>query len=428
MKRYKSIKCSMWGLLGCILTLLSSNTLVAKTVNVDSLFMEARYQAFEMDDRVLARDLCQEALQISPEYHDIRIFLGRLYAWDKMYNKAEKELAYVLSKKPKYDDARSALLDVYLWSEQYEEALRTAKAGLRYAPVNEIFLYSKAFAEMTLQENEAAATTLDKLLQINPSHERGNDLLEQLVEKGRQYKASLNYTYDHFQNADTRWAFFCTGQDRNPWHSVSTDISRRMSFGSLISRVNHARRFDDTGYQIEVDAYPKVRPGTYLYLNLGYSWTSLFPEFRLGGEVFQSLPAAFEISLGFRSMFFEASDVTVFTASLGKYAGSYWLNLRTFFTPKDVSFSRTIIFTARRYFGDADNYLTFSASLGQSPDELIGQTEVDYLGARKFGLGGQWKLNTLTFLKWGVGFSNEEWSTGSYLKNCSLNVGMSRRF
>jgi len=413
---------------GGLLLLSLTGTVFGSQVNVDSLFSEARRIAFEEENREQARQLCQHALEAAPDYHDIRVFLGRLYAWDKQYNRAEEALSYVLSNNQKYTDARYALLDVYIWSEQYHEVLRTANEGLKFNPVNEKFLYSRALAQAELKQRDAAVTTLDKLLQINPSHEQGSSLLEQLREEGRLYKVSADYRLDRFQNAEAPWAFFCTGQDRDPWHLFSVDVSRRMAFGTVIGRINHVQRFGIKGYQFEIDAYPKIRPGTYMYLNLGLSWTDLFPKYRLGGEVFQSLPGAFEASAGFRSMFFENSDVTVYTASVGKYYGSYWLNLRTFVTPKDVSFSRTIILTSRRYFGDADNFLSITVSLGESPDYIITFSEVNYLSARKFTFGGQWRITPLTFADWNLGFANEELTSEQYLKACTVEVGLIRRF
>ena len=44
-----------------------------------------------------------------------------------------------------------------------------------------------------------------------------------------------------------------------------------------------------TGTQVEVDAYPRLGHGTYLYLNAGLSGASIFPGQRLGAEYYAGL-------------------------------------------------------------------------------------------------------------------------------------------
>ncbi|MCF7805204.1 MAG: YaiO family outer membrane beta-barrel protein [Candidatus Marinimicrobia bacterium] len=411
-----------------IIILTTSNPVYGQDVNVDSLFAEARDAAFEQENRELARQLSMRALEISPAYHEIRIFLGRLYAWDSQYEQAEKQLQRVLAADPGNTDARGALLDVYIWSEQYTEVLETARSGLRRNPVNEKFLYSKSLALSKTGEPRQAIITLNTLLQVEPSHERGLTLFKLLQEQQALYEVSLSYRYDRFQSADGPWNLICTDQNRDPWHTVNAEINRRFGFGPAIFRVHQASRFGQNDWQAEFDLYPSIRQGTYAYLNVGFAGADLFPEYRFGGELYQSLPKAFEVSLGLRYMKFTASDVAVYTMSAGKYWGNYWLNFRTYLTPKAVSFSRSAIFTARRYFRDAENYIGLTFSLGESPDLLLSAGEANNLSARAIQINGHWKMGAMYALKWNVSFANEEWQTEQYLKNCGIELGLSRQF
>ena len=52
--------------------------------SVDEQFEQARLMAFA-GQREEARRLCKEILERSAGYSDVKVFLGRLYAWDKEY-------------------------------------------------------------------------------------------------------------------------------------------------------------------------------------------------------------------------------------------------------------------------------------------------------------------------------------------------------
>ena len=105
-----------------VLATIPAATLAAEGANVDELFEQARELGFA-GQRQEARDICTRILERSPDYHDVRVFLGRLYAWDKMYKPARSAFRRVLDARPDHLDARLALIDVQQWS-------RRPKAGL----------------------------------------------------------------------------------------------------------------------------------------------------------------------------------------------------------------------------------------------------------------------------------------------------------
>lgn len=418
-----------YGLLviGGILLLLSLSLPAQTKVDPDALFLQARELAFSGEHQK-ARDLCSQILESYPDYYDARILLGRLFAWDKQFDAARRELLTVLTAKPDYLDARLAVVDVENWSGNYQSALRYLDEGLKSYPNREELLFKKAQLLVKLESESTAVIVLDRLLDLNPSHPEARSLYAQLREKGKVSKIGLNYTYDRFENTISEWAFGGLKQDRDPWHFASLDYSRRTRIGTVIGRLSYAYRFKKQGAQLELESYPKIRPGTYSYVGFGYSWTDLFPDYRFGAEIFQRLPRSFEASLGFRYISFPGSKVGVITGSVGKYYRNYWFNLRTYLTPKDVSFSRSFYFETRRYFANAENYLTLGIGYGNSPDDIYTQEEVDYLTTKKMGIGGQHSLGSLTILKWGIGLENDEWRKDLFLKRCSLSAGLSRRF
>jgi YaiO family outer membrane protein len=73
------------------------------------------------------------------------------------------------------------------------------------------------------------------------------------------------------------------------------NYSRQTKYGTIISKFNYNRRFNENGTQIEFDLYPKITNGLYAYLNIGFANTFLFP--RYGAELYKSLPHSLEASL-----------------------------------------------------------------------------------------------------------------------------------
>ena len=129
----------------------------------------------------------------------------------------------------------------------------------------------------------------------------------------------------------------------------------------LYARVNYASRSfgssAKSGIQFELDLYPRITKGFYAYLNGGYSSSSIFPKYRLGGELYKSLPFSFEISAGIRYLDFSSTQVYIYTGYLGKYYKNYWFSFRPFFTLKPSGVSFTGIWIVRRYLEDAENYI-----------------------------------------------------------------------
>ena len=117
--------------------------------------------------------------------------------------------------------------------------------------------------------------------------------------------------------------------DTADWWAADVEYRRTFGWGSLLGRVNWARRFGNTGFQYEVDAYPRLPHRTYLYLNIGFSSDpSLFPDLRYAAEAHHSFPKGWEASLGFRRLEFSSSNVTIVTGTAAKYYGNWWISLR----------------------------------------------------------------------------------------------------
>lgn len=386
-----------------------------QTENLDDFFQQARQQAFA-GKRQEAKALCQTILQKNPDYVDARLLLGRINSWDGAYAVARRELRQVMAAKPDYADAREALIDVELWSGRPREALQLADEGLTLEPRNKNFLFKKAKALQALGTSREAIAASEEALQLDPDFAEARTLTEQLKDSFKSYRAKIEYTTDFFDKTF------------DPWQLVALSLSREQSWGTVIGRINYARRFNLNAAQVEIDAYPKFRKGTYAYLNLGYSSFSIFPKVRLGAELHQSLPQNFETSFGIRHLRFTSQEVTIYTGSVGKYHGNYWVSFRPFITPSSLGRSFSGNLTVRRYFGDAESYVSLVAGAGSAPDGRYTVLELIRLNSQQTSVEWRKRMGSDWFGVGSFGFENQELKSAGTRKRYTLSLGVERRF
>lgn len=405
-----------------LFALLMATQVQAGGVNVDSLFAEAR-QIARQGDRQRARQICLQILDAKPHYADVRIYLGRLYAWDKQYDAARRELMRVLSERPNNREALNALIDVAYWSGETDQALTLVNRALKTYPNDQKLLLKKARFLIKLNRPREASAPLNRVLERDPSNADALRLMERIKSAARLNKLSVKYSYDQFDRP---------GSAYGPWHLGVVELSRRTILGSVFVRANYAKRkFGTTpkdGFQYEMDAYPKFAGGVYSYLNIGYSKDAVFPEWRFGGELYASLPASFELSAGLRHLRFNRTNVTIYTGTLGKYYKNYWASFRPFISFKNVGTSFSGNLLIRRYFGNADNYLNLRLGFGSSPVEVSTLQELQRLDSRQVSLLWQklWGHSVITRLE--VGFEREEYRVTKYGNRYTLKLDLQQRF
>ncbi len=393
----------------------------------DSLYEVARLTAFEQKNNQLAIELLLKALQLEPRADHIHIFLGRLFAWESDFPKAESELVSVLQLNPAHLDARLALLDVYLWSSRFEELDQACTEGLQYYPDDPNILYKKGQAQENM-DNPAAALRTFKLLQtIDPEYPNLNSQIDALEVNGNPRKVKLSLGYDRLAETRTAWQFLVSESSMDPWNSLALEYEHPFDFGPLIFRLNGASRFSMQGMMFELEAYPKIRSGTYAYVALGASGSSIYPEAKVGLEVFQALPRAYEVSLGWRFLKVPDESIHVLTASMGKYLGNNWINARSFITPQTASLSKSWSLGFRHYLADVDDFWELNGGGGEVPDENLGAEEISYLGARRLEMMVQKKLRPMTLIQVHIHFLNQEVRTESYRGTNGFNVVLEHR-
>lgn len=375
----------------------------------DGWYFRARELAFEGKNEE-AREICRQILEVYPDYHDVKILKARTYSWEGEFVQSNDLLREVLQADPGNKEALFALIDLQIWYEDYKEALKFIDIALADDPNNAHLLYRKALSLKETGDELAAVVLLNQILDLDPTHEEARELLDSIKTNRLLNHVGVGYRGSHFLESDI---------DIDPWHLFYAELGRRTrGLGPVMIRANYALRYDVNSLQIEADAYPTVRPGTYLYLNLGYSPDSrLFPITRFGFEVYQTLPAAWEFSGGFRILNFDereslivTKDLLIVTGSLTKYYKKYYFSFRPYFTFSSVGDdpkSNSYFLTVRRFFSSTEHYLSLMVGRGFSADydKIAGAQIYDLSGTiAEAMLMYQQRISTRFLFKAGVGY------------------------
>ncbi|HEY5511576.1 MAG TPA: YaiO family outer membrane beta-barrel protein [Prolixibacteraceae bacterium] len=416
-------------IIGLLLAATISLTVVGQKGLSDSipsaeLLLKARDAAFN-NRKVEARQLCRQILLRDSTYWDAAVLMGRTYAWDQKYDSARIVLKKIIMAEPGYYDAVDALIDNELYCGNNLEAIKYADLGLSSHPNEASFLYKKARALNNSGNSLKASEILNHIISIDPTDKKAVDLLLSIKENKMINQLKLNYWADYFSDQDS-WQFFSAALGR-----------KTARFGTVILRYNNAERFSKVGHQLEIDAYPTLAKSVYLYFNTGISNATNFPISRLTLEPYFKLPKGFEFSAGIRYMNFDktrlvaidSNKVIIYTGTIGKYIGSYWISVRPYFISGNKAWSKSVNLTFRRYLDDADSYLSLVLGSGISPDVQQYAYDPNYfLKSNKITLEYRQKMAKHFFLDLAGGFAREEILAGVKHDKYSIDLGISYLF
>ena len=322
-----------------------------------------------------ALKLLEDRLAERPTDGDARTLYGVVLSWEGRYDESREQLSRVLAKNPDHSDALPALINVELWSDHPERAEQLAREALLRHPDDTQLMYVQARALRNMHQDREAIQTIDRLLAYDPNNKDARTMRRSLEQVERVWEVSVDHSYD----------FFSDGRDGQ--HLTAFQVRRGTSAGSVIGRFSIANRFGKTSYQEEMDYYPSFRPGTYGYLNVGISDAILFPRYRVGADLFQTLPKSFEGSVGYRHLGF-SDGVNIWTFALAKYYSNWLFTGREFLTPSDIGVSKTTLLSARRFLGNEGfhDYIQFKYSRGASPALARTNLNIESLDSQRFSV------------------------------------------
>ena len=273
----------------------------------------------------------------APRDVDARLLYGLILSWEGRYDEARRELQRVLAQTPSYTDARVALMNVAWWSRHLTEARDTA----------------------------------DAILSQDPGNPTARAVRDRLDAASRPWSAGFSYSNDSFSGG------------RDPWHESAASLTRRTPWGSVILRANDARRFGLRDRLIEVEAYPRIRPGTYAFVGVGAAPDpTLYPSHRVAFDLYQAVGGGFEVSGGFRRLAFD-SPTNIYVTTASKYLGNWMLTGKVFHVPGEGSLDSTSYHGGfRRYIrGDGVSYVGLTYSHGFSREEIRNAADLTTLNS-----------------------------------------------
>ncbi len=328
----------------------------AQVTDVDSAFEQARQLAAGSDYEA-ARELAGAILEQEPGYVDVQIFFARTFAWEGNYSRARTELNKLVSDHRENADLFAALGSVEFWSGNLQLAAGHLSHSLRLDPEQTGVYLERARVFAALNQGRRAESDLKTARELEPGHEGIEAVERTLEQESRHNRIAVAGRFEHF-----REGLPDRSQGMIEYHRIT-------GAGPLIVRINYAGRSSETGIQYELESYPAFGENWYAYLSAGYSDSFLFPEYRIGAELYRSLPNAFEVSGGFRYLSFRDEDVLIYTGSVGKYWRNWFFNLKPYVNFQDEGGSTAFNLTARRYFSNQYNFLSLMAGYGFATDD-----------------------------------------------------------
>ncbi len=338
-------------------------------------FQNARKKAL-LGDHKAARTTLDQLLTDDPDNMDARILLARTLSWDGKYQEARKEFNKVTSVERNNRGVWVSAVKNELYLKNGATALGLANKALLYIKEDPELLRLRQRA-MELIENQVyppwnedpgEGLTLKKAKKKKKNKKKSAEVAESTEEtkevakeakekKGPKNMFSVNNGFTVFND------FY------DPMIRASVEYKRQTLAGSIIPRINYSNQFETNGLQYDIDFYPKFSKRFYAYMNYGFSNASIFPNHKVGGDLYVNLPWAMEFSAGGRFLSFDAREISIITNSVGYYKGNYYFSLRSYITPRSdnlTRFSGNLL--VRRYLKDAENYIGVSAGMGLSPE------------------------------------------------------------
>jgi len=283
-----------------------------------------------------AKQIGHKLLEANEAYHDVALYLARIYGWESNFDSAYMVLDRVIAMEPGLYEAYATCVDLAYWENNLER------------------LESCAGQAAEIEPDSAGA------------FDRYMVALQQGQSISNQTEVFGYYSYDHFSKPYVR-----------NWHMLTAGGEIPFKYGKLIPSVNGGymagASSPATDLQLNLDAYLTLGKTTYALAAYGFSPNgelNYFPGHRAAAEVWQALPKGFGISAGLRYFYWD-QNFTFLTFSAEKYAGNYWFSFRNYLFFKDYGVSGSYYLSARRYFDTRFNYLTLTLGYGTAPDEPI---------------------------------------------------------
>ncbi|PJJ08846.1 YaiO family outer membrane protein [Flavobacterium sp. 1] len=354
-----------------LLGVAENNSVWSQKTDVDSLLNAAINEVNKDKNYDSALKKTHKGIKLAPDYLDFHLLAGRIHQLNNTKDSARYYYNYVIDRNPVYEDAFSYLINMDIEDKNYSDAEITVNKAIEAHSGKKDFRYKK-LAIYELQGEKKKSEDYLKEMQAQYPKDTGFKLHYFIADtRQKSDRIGVNYNFTTFDRSGY-----------GPWHYGSAQYIRQRDWGSAIARINYSNRYADgqtvaEGLQYEAESYLFTGKNSYSYIGGSYSNDPVFPKFRLGYSFFHNFEKGWEGDLGIRYIDTKDSGITTAVAGVGKYLGSYWLNLRSFFQFNESDMYPAFTLTARYYFNTRFDYITLIAGYGTSPDErtTIGQIQ-----------------------------------------------------
>lgn len=391
---------------------------------VKSNYEKGREAAF-LGEYEQAVTFLQQALTETPHDYDSKVMLARVYYWKQQTDSARYYLEAVLPLAAEDAETQLLYLQLLLSVSEAEKLLTHYKQLAPEISRKQAFRYQQILALEAIGKEKAALDSLEKLLVTAQSLPQARAKLHQLQRKLVKHKVGTEIDYSTFD------------VPLKDWYGLALVYERKLAPGPLQFKLQTASRFAQQAAQLEVDFYPILTPKTTAYIGFGLSNNTLFPAFRGGAELYQSVNRGWEFSGGFRYLNFSNDPITTYTLSATKYLGNYYLHIRPFIIPYRDNVYLTAALQMRRYLSESRHFLGLNFAIGNSPDmdfRLNGPDAENInpglylLQAFSLRLDYQQAIRPLLILKPFLEFRNEEFRPGDFRSRYSFGLALHKSF
>ena len=346
-----------------------------------TVFENAGHMLYEGNHKS-AKELLLQVISKEPDNWEARTLLARAYSWNGEYDKARDAFNKVIAVERNQEAIWVSAIKNELYAKNEATALGLANKALIYLKnsteverLKQLALeriMSKEYPALGWYNQESALRT-NNVSKKKPKEKTNLPMTTEAIseeEPSGTIKPITPVDMDIQNNrVSIRNAFTVFDQRYDPMIYSSVSYRRQTLAGSIIPRVNYSNRLGKNGLQYDLDFYPKFSKRFYAYINYGYSNATIYPNHKLGGDLYVNLPWAMEFSAGGRYINYDTKNVSVITNSIGHYRGNYYFSLRSYITPRPDNLTRVSgNILVRKYLKDAENYMGVNFGMGFSPE------------------------------------------------------------
>ncbi|MEO1256055.1 MAG: YaiO family outer membrane beta-barrel protein [Bacteroidota bacterium] len=324
-------------------------------------YLDLAKQAVELNDLEKGLEAIRSGLDKYPLDHDLRSYEVRILLWQKTFALAEQKIDLLLAYYPDDHEALQLKAVAYWWQEDWANLRNTSSYALKLYQDDLFFQEKLLIALSELGQHKGVKETYRQMTQKNELIDKLN--FESTL--NHHQRVGTNVSHSEFSNAFAPWTLTSLKYHRE----AKTSWSLAGTYGNM---------FGISGTMIESTVYPTIGKRLSGFINASYSHSTIFPRYRVGGELVSSMGNA-ELAAGARWMnFSETNDhIFIYTAGVGMYFGSFYSSYKAYLADfKGNTDNVTHTLLLRRIIGHRYHYLQLNLSEGTTPLQVNNFSEV----------------------------------------------------